>query len=76
MRASMAEGDKLAVDSTPTLFINGERFTGSGPGNGIAAALDRALADSAQQAPRPMQKTSQVVKSVIVPYQIAHGGDF
>lgn len=51
VRASMAEGDKLGVDSTPTLFINGERFTGTVPESELRAALDRALADSAQQTP-------------------------
>jgi protein-disulfide isomerase len=51
VRASMAEGDKLGVDSTPTLFINGERFTGAVPESELRAALDRALADSAQQSP-------------------------
>lgn len=51
VRASMAEGDKLGVDSTPTLFINGERFTGAVPEQELRAVLNRALADSAQQAP-------------------------
>lgn len=51
VRASMAEGDKLGVDSTPTLFINGERYTGAVPESELRAALDRALADSAQQTP-------------------------
>ena len=51
VRASMAEGDKLGVDSTPTLFINGERFTGAVPEQELRAVLDRALADSTQQAP-------------------------
>ena len=51
VRASMAEGDKLGVDSTPTLFINGERYTGAVPESELRSALDRALADSAQQAP-------------------------
>lgn len=50
VRASMAEGDKLGVDSTPTLFINGERYTGAVPESELRAALDRALADSGQQA--------------------------
>jgi protein-disulfide isomerase len=49
VRASMAEGDKLGVDSTPTLFINGERFTGAVPEQELRSALDRALADSGQQ---------------------------
>jgi protein-disulfide isomerase len=47
----MAEGDKLGVDSTPTLFINGERFTGAVPEQELRAVLNRALADSGQQAP-------------------------
>lgn len=51
VRASMAEGDKLGVDSTPTMFINGERFTGAVPEEEVRAALDRALAESGQQAP-------------------------
>jgi protein-disulfide isomerase len=48
VRASMAEGDKLGVDSTPTLFINGERFTGAVPEAELRAVLERALADSGQ----------------------------
>lgn len=51
VRASMAEGDKLGVDSTPTLFINGERFTGAVPEAELRSALDRALAESGQQTP-------------------------
>jgi protein-disulfide isomerase len=51
VRASMAEGDKLGVDSTPTLFINGERFTGAVPEAEVRSALDRALAESGQQTP-------------------------
>jgi protein-disulfide isomerase len=51
VRASMAEGDTLGVDSTPTLFINGERFTGAVPESELRAAVERALADTAQQAP-------------------------
>ncbi len=51
VRASMAEGDKLGVDSTPTLFINGERFTGAVPEQELRAVLNRALADNGQQAP-------------------------
>ncbi len=56
VRASMAEGDKLGVDSTPTLFINGERFTGVVPEGDLRAALDRALAESGQQSPANAKK--------------------
>jgi protein-disulfide isomerase len=51
VRASIAEGDKLGVDSTPTLFINGERFTGAVPEDQLRAVLDRALAESSKQQP-------------------------
>lgn len=51
VRASMAEGDKLGIDSTPTIFINGEKFTGAVPEAELRSALNRALADSGQQAP-------------------------
>jgi protein-disulfide isomerase len=56
VRASMAEGDKLGVDSTPTLFINGERFTGVVPEGDLRAALDRALAESGQPSPANAKK--------------------
>ena len=56
VRASMAEGDKMGVDSTPTLFINGERFTGVVPEQDFRAALDRALQDAGEQAPASAKK--------------------
>ena len=42
VRRSMAEGRRLAVRSTPTLFINGKRFTG----NSTAAVLYRMVTDA------------------------------
>jgi protein-disulfide isomerase len=56
VRASMSEGDKLGVDSTPTLFINGERFTGVLPEQELRAVLDRALADNGQAPPADAKK--------------------
>jgi protein-disulfide isomerase len=56
IRASMAEADKLGVDSTPTLFINGERFTGVIPEQELRAVLDRDLAESGQQTPASAKK--------------------
>ncbi len=58
VRASMAEGDKLGVDSTPTLFINGERFTGVIPEQDLRAVLDRALADNGQAPQQPAPKSN------------------
>lgn len=43
VRASMTEADKLGVDSTPTLFINGERVSGAMPEEEMRTILDRAL---------------------------------
>jgi protein-disulfide isomerase len=51
IRASMAEGDKIGVDSTPTLFINGERVSGAVPEDEMRAMIDRALADAGQPQP-------------------------
>jgi len=56
VRASMSEGDKLGVDSTPTLFINGERFTGLLPEQELRAVLDRALSDNGQAPPADAKK--------------------
>jgi protein-disulfide isomerase len=44
IRTSMAEGDKLGVDSTPTLFINGERVSGALSEEQVHQIVDRALA--------------------------------
>lgn len=43
IRASMAEGQTLGVESTPTIFINGERIVGARPANWVWASVDRAL---------------------------------
>jgi protein-disulfide isomerase len=59
VRASMAEGDKLGVDSTPTLFINGERLAGAVPEEEMRKILDRALAEAgAPPVPAPAAKQS------------------
>lgn len=50
VRASMAEGDELGVDSTPTLFINGERITGAVPEGQLRAILDRAVGEAGNTA--------------------------
>jgi protein-disulfide isomerase len=53
VRASMAEADKLGVDSTPTLFINGERLSGAVPEEQLHAILDRLLAETGHPASAP-----------------------
>jgi protein-disulfide isomerase len=51
VKASMAEGDKLGVDSTPTMFVNGERLSGAVPEPELRAVIDRALKDAGQTPP-------------------------
>lgn len=51
VRQSMAEGDKLGVDSTPTLFINGEKVSGAVPEEQMRAIIDRELAAVGEKAP-------------------------
>lgn len=47
VKASVHEGESLGVDSTPTLFINGEEMSGGvAPLPRLRAALDRALKNS------------------------------
>lgn len=53
VRASMAEGDKLGIDSTPTMYINGEKLSGAEPPEVVRDAIDRALRDAGQPVPAP-----------------------
>jgi protein-disulfide isomerase len=46
VRSSMAEADKLGVDSTPTMFINGEKISGAVPESEMRLILDRALGEN------------------------------
>lgn len=51
IKASVREGESLGVDSTPTVFINGEEMSGGvAPLPRLRAALDRALKNSGQVA--------------------------
>jgi len=56
IRLSIAQGDKIGVDSTPTLFINGERVSGAVAEDDMRAMIDRALADSGKQSSPSAQK--------------------
>ena len=51
VRASMSEGDKVGVDATPTIFVNGQKLDGAVPAQELRAALDRALKDAGVAAP-------------------------
>jgi len=46
VRRDMKEGDKLGVDSTPSIFINGRKFEGERSHDAIKAAIDEALTEA------------------------------
>jgi protein-disulfide isomerase len=46
VRTSMAEGDSIGVEATPTMYVNGEKLDGAVPAASVRAALDRALKDA------------------------------
>jgi protein-disulfide isomerase len=59
IKASVHEGESLGVDSTPTLFINGQEMSGGvAPLPRMRAALDRALKDTGQVAAQPSASQS------------------
>ena len=52
VRASLHEGEKLNVDGTPQLFVNGERLApGARPTEDVWDAIDRALRAAGEQPP-------------------------
>ena len=53
VKASMAEGDKLGLSATPTLFINGEKLEGALDASELRAALDERLKAAGVQPPAP-----------------------
>ena len=65
VRASMAEGDKLGVNATPTLFINGERMEGAAPEENLRTVIDNALrAAGVEPPPKPEKSASNPVPAV------------
>lgn len=53
IKASMKEGEALGVDSTPALFINGEKVEGALPIEYVYRVIDNALIASGQTPPPP-----------------------
>jgi protein-disulfide isomerase len=51
VRASMKEGDKLNLDSTPSLFVDGERIVGAIPEDQVWMVIDRALRAAGEEPP-------------------------
>ena len=58
VRASMAEGDKLGVSATPTLFINGERMEGAVPEENLRTVIDNALRSAGVEPPPKPEKSA------------------
>jgi protein-disulfide isomerase len=58
VRASMKLGEELGVDSTPALFINGERVVGAIPMKYVYRAIDNALIAAGQTPPPPPPEES------------------
>ena len=56
VKKSMAEGDSLGVDSTPTLFINGEMAAGAYPFEALKPIIDKALQDAGVPLPAEPEK--------------------
>lgn len=48
IKHSLEEADRLDVQSTPTIYVNGERIDGLRPNEWLWAAIDRALAAAKQ----------------------------
>ncbi|HEX4283848.1 MAG TPA: thioredoxin domain-containing protein [Terracidiphilus sp.] len=53
VRASMRDGDRLGVDSTPSIFIDGEHIVGWVPEDQLWMVIDRALKAAGEQPPAP-----------------------
>ena len=53
VQASMKLGEELGVDSTPALFINGEKVEGAVPMKYVYKIIDNALIASGQTPPPP-----------------------
>ena len=62
VRASAQEAEKLGVDGTPALFIDGERINGAIPVEQVWMVIDRALRAAGEQPP-PMPATPQAPPS-------------
>jgi len=53
LKASMAEGDSIGVNATPTVFINGQRLEGAVDADEVKAALNQQLVAAGIQPPAP-----------------------
>ncbi len=49
--ASVAEAEKLGINATPAIFVNGQKLEGAVPPSELQAVLDQALRDAGQPVP-------------------------
>ena len=62
----MAEAEKMGVEATPTMFVNGEQLAGAVPESVLRDVIDRALKAAGQTpptAPAPSAATSSAAAS-------------
>ena len=59
MKASIKQATDLGVDSTPALFINGERLEGAVPMEYVYRMIDKALVAAGQTPPPPASPVPQ-----------------
>ncbi|MCU1311110.1 MAG: oxidoreductase [Candidatus Angelobacter sp.] len=61
VKASSKEGDEVGVDSTPTLFVDGEKISGAVPLDVLAQIIDRALRAAGQPVPAKAPVNAEAV---------------
>ena len=62
VRVSSKEGDLLGVDSTPTMFINGEKISGAVPTEAMLPIINRALREAGVDIPYAAQPPADAPK--------------
>lgn len=54
IQTSIKEGDALGLNSTPVLYVNGEKFEGAYPNADLFRMIDEALVAQGKKAPAPL----------------------
>jgi protein-disulfide isomerase len=72
VKASIKTATDLGVDSTPALFINGERLEGAVPMEYVYRMIDKALVASGQTPPPPVAPAPQSAPATGAPSQPAN----
>jgi protein-disulfide isomerase len=71
VKASIKQATDLGVDSTPALFINGERLEGAVPMEYVYRMIDKALVAAGQTPPAPVSPVPQSAPAAGAPAQPA-----